>query len=193
MKTTGYVCGLIVAVGMVRGASAEFGEKGTKVVHGDLRLQVAKIIEKSPEGQSESGTSVGMIALGSYFVADRVSVGARIALVYESREGLTQKAVGLGGVVGYAMPLGERVYFWPQIGVTFGWAQVELGSISATQKFVVVQAFAPIYVEPSEHFLVGIGPAVDTQVMSTFSSNGDSEDGDKRTSFGVMASLAGWF
>ena len=100
MKAIGYVCGLIVAVGMTRGASAEFGEKGTKVVHGDFRFQVAKIIEKSPDGESESGTSVGVIALGSYFVADRVSVGARIGLAYDSGEDVSQFGL-LGSLAGW--------------------------------------------------------------------------------------------
>ena len=192
MKSVVIVC-LILAMTMARGASAEFGEKGTKVVHGDFRFQVAKIIEKSPDGESESGTSVGLTALGSYFVADRVSVGARIGLAYESGEDVTTTAVAFGGVVGYAMPIGERVYLWPIVGLTYGWADVEFGSISAMQKAVLVHGFAPVYVEPSEHFLVGIGPAFDTQVTSTSSVDGESEDGDKRTSFGVLGSLAGWF
>lgn len=185
------ISGLMLAAGDAR---AELGKAGTKAVLGDMDVRAGWSHQAPPEGEgdADSATAVSFGVTGSYFVAERVSVGGRFAMTYQSSDGETMKGGGVGVLVGYAAPIGERLYLWPQAGLVYGRATTsELDGISYTS--IGAQAYAPLYYEPAEHVLIGIGPFVSTQLVATFDFDGDSIDGDKTSTVALLGSLAGWF
>ena len=51
------------------------------------------------------------------------------------------------------------------------------------------RVFVPLLIHPVEHFHIGIGPYLDTDLTSKT----EGEDGVKETTIGIRSEIAGWW
>jgi hypothetical protein len=191
MKSMMIVCAVLAAG--ATGASADVRDKGTVAIRGDLDAGVARATEGDDD--HDPATAVALGVTGSYFVAEGISVGATVRVAYQTEADRSQTGLAFTPTVGYAARIGERAYLWPQAGLALAWARMSVDNfdVSASARIVAAQVYVPVYLAPAEHLLVGIGPAIDKDLMVTIHMDGESEDGTKQTSIGLVGSLVGWF
>ena len=161
-------------------ASAEdLGEEGQIVISNDVTFgavgpssasaQIDHHFHHGHGGDGGKGTVFSLQPAFDYFIAGPLSVGGAIVL-----DNFGEKlGVGLGGRVGYALPVGPLV-FWPKAGI-----QLYHKSDWDVLTFDVV---APFAYSPAEHFFIGLGPKLSVQL--TEGSN---------TNLGIVSSIGGYF
>jgi hypothetical protein len=111
-----------------------------------------------------------------WFVADRLSIGVGVGVTYfETRNGpasFTSTSFGAGPRIGWAARLGERVTFYPRLGVSassihttvdFGSFEPEPSASSSTKTIAAISCFAPLLFPLSPSFFVGFGPEIHHQ------------------------------
>lgn len=137
---------LAFALASTNTARADFGRAGTKAIDGNLDLAIGKSTETAPNGDEESTSIAAANVGGSYFVADSISVGARVALGYQAEEDIQRMTtVGLLLSGGYAHRLGERLHIWPQAGLGLSRSTITLGDWSASMVRLGLQIQVPLY------------------------------------------------
>ena len=155
----------------------------------------------SNNGGSQVGFSLAPAA--DYFVIDNLSLGLEILFGYDS---FSPGSATTGGVtvsppstnvteygfaprVGYNIPIGSSLSIWPKVffehaGYSLGGGGKGYGNIQ------LLGAYVPFLYHPAPHFYVGIGPNILTELGA--SSDGASSN-SKITSYGLFASVGGWF
>jgi hypothetical protein len=177
------------------GAKEEpFGKAGVINVASDLSLSVQSTSFSAPSGE-KAPDSVTTFAIGpaaDVFVIDNFSVGAAL-LFGKTAFGpdVTQTTIGAAPRIGYHVPLvPERLGLWPRL--EFGYASVKTkatGAPDTTEKTLALGLFVPLLIHPVEHFHIGIGPFIDTDLSATE----DGKDSLKQTTIGLRTEIAGWW
>jgi hypothetical protein len=156
----------------------------------------------SNNGGSQFGFTLAPAA--DYFVIDNLSLGLEVLFGYATFSPPSPPAplaappstnvtmYGLTPRIGYNIPIGNSLSFWPKAffeyaGYSIGGGVPGSGGYGNIQFF---GAYAPILYHPVPHFYVGLGPNVLFELGE--STNGQSAT-DKITSYGVFASIGGWF
>ncbi len=174
-------------------ARADFSRAGTKAIEGDLDLGIGRSTKRSPSGTEES-TTVAAVNLGAaYFVADNVSLGGRVLLGYQADDERSQTVTGVMLTAGFTRALSERLYIWPRAGLALSRASISFGDESASIIMVGLQLQAPVYVQPAEHLLIGLGPALSADLGGRIYTEDGDQEVSKTTDIGLAASLVGWW
>lgn len=123
----------------------------------------------------------------------------------------TASAIGLAPRVGYIIPLGDSLAFWPRGGLGFYWTSLKTESVndnnpnvvttaSSTDSLISLDLDPQLVVTPLEHFFFHLGPIVNVPLSgsrSTQTTNGGVTN--KVTNdislfhFGLQAGLGGYF
>jgi hypothetical protein len=151
----------------------------------------------SNNGGSQVGLTLAPAA--DYFVIDNLSVGLEVLFGYASispgsTPGVTVKSTslteyGIAPRIGYNIPLGEFASIWPK--VFFEYAGYSLGGGGAGYGNIqLLGAYVPVLYHPTRQFYVGLGPNILTELGA---SSGGSSSSSKITSYGLFASIGGWF
>lgn len=205
-------------VGVVRAANGEgradsvvgpaerFGERGEFVVTAELALSASY----SHAGAGVTMTRVGIQPALAYFVAPRVSVGGSVFVSYSDASSNYEvaKATAFGGAlnVGYAVPLGKVISWWPllNLGYSSNHTQTTLGvlvpagglspspsttPLEYTTRLFSAEVFTPVLLHPAEHFFVGLGPYFDTGVPV----GARSANEEVTFTVGVGTTVGGWW
>jgi hypothetical protein len=145
--------------------------------------------------------------VGSYFVAQHLSLGVGLGLQWfngsspNSAGGGNETFFHVGPRVGYDIPLGSHVSFWPQIGVDFRFGASSetsssgLGTTSTSSNTTIfgLSVFAPILVHPVDGVFVGAGPAFYTDFLNKTSAGGSSTDNTKLTTIALVGTIGAHF
>ena len=157
--------------------SGVFGDKGQLTVSSDAGLSVSST---STSGVSGSTTNVTLRPALDYFVANNVSVGGFLGVEYTKVGGNHTTLFGIGPRVGYNLAFSERFSFWPKLGFSYS-SSSSSGSKAASH--LALNIFAPVMFHPVQHFFLGFGPALDTDL------SGDA----KQTVIAGRLTIGGYF
>jgi hypothetical protein len=172
--------------------SGAFGDKGQLTVSSDAGLSIAST---SISGVSGSTTTLTLRPAVDYFIAHDVSLGGFLGLDYTSAHGAHTTQFSIGPRVGYNLAFSERFSFWPKIGFSYSTTSASAplnvaglppgAQISQTNSgsSLALNIFAPIMFHPVDHFFLGFGPALDTDLT------GDV----KSTTIAGRLTIGGWF
>lgn len=130
-----------------------------------------------------------------YFVIDSLSVGG--ALGYYSFNGEGDNDIEgflLAPRVGYWIPIGGVVGFWPRGGLTYH--SLSPNGANNNQSGLALTLEGMFAIGPVEHFAFLAGPTIDWDFIGTHQcrKNGRDDDCDwKYRSIGLQVGLMGWF
>ncbi|MCU0683444.1 MAG: porin family protein [Polyangiaceae bacterium] len=141
------------------------------------------------------GTNIGRSWALDYFVIDNLSVGGQIT--YQTTNDGDDNAFTLAPRVGYNIAFSDDFSLWPQLTVSFTSTKsaVDVGGVSADAKASAfgLGLYAPVLYHITNHFFLGTGPFIDTQLSNSVKiGDGDSADGPKTTNFGLQSVLGGY-
>jgi hypothetical protein len=162
----------------------------------------------SNNGGSQFGISLAPAA--DYFVIDNLSLGLEILFGYgtfsppstsinaspaingspgPSPQSTNLTEYGFAPRIGYNIPISNSVSVWPKVffehaGYSLGGAGAGYGNVQ------LLGAYVPILFHPAPHFYVGLGPNILTELGASSDGAGATS---KVTSYGVFASVGGWF
>ncbi len=187
-----------MALGLLASTASaqEFGKSGQIAISSDMQFSFIYNSVSPAGGGDKSNTMYFTLQPAlDYFVTDGLSIGGLVKFQYtKPKEGSTMD-IGIGPRIGYAIPLGDKLAFWPKLGFTFDLASQSPagGGDSVSGKKLNVGIFAPFVIMPADHFFLGIGPTFDIDVYSNGSSGGVSADGPKAMNVGIGSTVGGWF
>jgi len=169
--------------------SGVFGARHELAISSDAGLSISTT---SVSGVSGSTTTLVLRPAIDYFVIDNLSLGGFIGVDSTSNDGGSSTTFGIGPRVGYNVPFSERWSVWPKVGFSFSSSSVKikgttLGGIrtsdaTTSNTALALNLFVPVMFHPVEHFFLGFGPALDTDL------SGDA----KVTTFAGRLTLGGW-
>lgn len=162
--------------------SGIFGAKRQLAISSDAGLSISST---SMSGVDGSTTTLLLRPAIDYFVIDNLSVGGFLGLEYTSTDGGSSTSFAIGPRVGYNIPFSERFSVWPKAGFSFSSTSVDIDGIdgpSRTNTALALNLFVPVMFHPVEHFFLGFGPALDTDL------SGDA----KVTTIAGRLTLGGW-
>jgi hypothetical protein len=167
-------------------SSERFGDARKLVIAGDFAFS----LDRQRYEENASRTSVQVSPSVDYFLIDHLSVGTgvSIARTWSSWYGddSTSTAIALGPRVGYEVPLGNAVSFWPTVGVSYS-RFIRSDSLPFNDTwFLSAYVRAPLVAHVAKHFFIGGGPSFGVDLT-------DSQQSDThRYGFGVNSMLGGW-
>jgi hypothetical protein len=177
----------------VGGSLGVFGERGQFVVSSDLDFQLSR------SSWSMGGGSSVLFAVQpslDYFVSSNFSVGALVTFAHQTNAAdlapvsSDKTTFGLGARAGYHIVLTNVLSLWPKLGLIFLHDSFDAGMDGDfPANLVQLQLFAPFLWHPAPHFFIGAGPALATDLMSTF----DGNDRSKLTSIGILSTIGGYW
>lgn len=169
-----------------------FGDKGELAVSSDAGLSISST---SISGVSGSTTTLTLRPAVDYFVANEFSIGGFVGLDYTSAHGAHTTEFSIGPRVGYNLAFSDRFSFWPKIGFSYSTTSASAPlnvaglppgtdiSRSTSGSSLALNIFAPVMFHPVQHFFLGFGPALDTDLT------GDV----KSTTVAGRLTIGGWF
>jgi len=164
--------------------SGVFGEKHQLTISSDAGLSISNT---STSGVDGSSTNLTLRPAIDYFVLNNVSVGGFLGLDYTSAGGAHTTTFAIGPRVGYNLAFSERFSFWPKLGFSYSSSSASgtptpPATASADGNHLALNIFAPVMFHPVQHFFLGFGPALDTDLT------GDA----KQTIIAGRLTIGGW-
>jgi hypothetical protein len=187
--------GIVAAAALFAASSAHaqerFGAKGQVVPSGSAGFSYSSI---SVTGASASVVGLQMSPGVLFFVRDGIALGGKLAFVYQhvSAGGTSDSAssFGIGPVAGVNAPLGERVSWFPQLGITFLTRDLFVAANAPRLNTLALEMFAPFLFHPVRHFFLGGGPSFSADVVAGINTPGEAP---KTVAVGVQSVIGGWF
>jgi hypothetical protein len=157
---------------------------------------------------SSGSTDVNIGGAVDYFVFDHISLGTGAGIsssTYSLLDNATRNAAAnalsatwLTLRLGVSIPMGEKVSVYPVVSI--GTESSVLASQAAGPENerdthgVFTSVFAPLLVHPVEHFFVGFGPSLNTDISRSVSSPspGIQTVSNRETAIGAGLELGGW-
>ncbi|HEX2670347.1 MAG TPA: hypothetical protein VHM25_05715, partial [Polyangiaceae bacterium] len=165
--------------------SGVFGDRGQLTISSDAGLSISNT---STSGVDGSSTNLTLRPAIDYFVLNNVSVGGFVGLDYTTAGGAHSTTFAIGPRVGYNLAFSELFSFWPKLGFSYssssasGDVTVPGAPASADGNHLALNVFAPVMLHPVQHFFLGFGPALDTDLT------GDA----KQTIIAGRLTIGGW-
>jgi len=164
--------------------SGVFGERGQLTISSDAGLSISNT---STSGVDGSSTNLTLRPAVDYFVLNNVSVGGFVGLDYTTAGGAHTTTFAIGPRVGYNLAFSELFSFWPKLGFSYSSSSASgnvtvPGAPSADGNHLALNVFAPVMFHPVQHFFLGFGPALDTDLT------GDA----KQTIIAGRLTIGGW-
>lgn len=151
--------------------SGVFGARAQVTISSDAGLSLSNT---STSGVDGTTTTLTLRPAVDYFVFNNVSVGGFLGLDYASAAGAHSTTFAIGPRLGYNLSFSGLFSFWPKLGVSFssssisGSALVAPGSSNgADGNHLALNLFAPVMCHPVQHFFLGFGPALDTDLTGS--------------------------
>jgi hypothetical protein len=171
-----------------------FGQPGQLVIDSNFAVDFNYASIKPPTGSATSSTTIGIAPALDFFVARNVSVGGRVAFIYQKVRDDSATTFAVGPEVGYSVALSPRVSLFPRLGAAYAHSSISSpspigGSISASAWAINLFVLAPVLFHPFEHFFLGGGPTFSLDLVSKVRGM----DADKVTQIGLGFVIGGWF
>ena len=182
-----------------RAQAQAFGDQGQLAISADANLGF------TGASYSDNGGSAFTFLIQpsvDYFVIDNLSLGGFVAYEHVSTSpggggnSTNTDVFGIGPRIGYNIRIGNSFSFWPRALIEYTTASTSAGGPSQSQNAWEIGVFAPFLFHPVEHFFLGLGPILTTQLSNSVSrsQNGQSISTDlrKATTYGIAFTLGGW-
>lgn len=169
--------------------SGVFGDKGQITISSDAGLQISNT---SISGVDGSVTSITLRPAIDYFLANNFSLGGFVGVDHSSTSGAKSTTFSIGPRVGYNLAFSDRFSFWPKVGLSYSNTSVSVDGVSngtdivtssVSGSHLALNIFAPVLFHPVEHFFLGFGPALDTDLSGQA----------KATTIAGRLTIGGWF
>ena len=99
-------------------------------------------------------------------------------------------AILVGVRIGYNLPLTDGISLWPRLGLEYMRVSFDTPGGGSSSGYVVpLNIFVPVLWHPAQHFFVGGGPVVTTDLISKASGQNTA----KETQIGIEGVLGGYF
>ncbi|HKO47986.1 MAG TPA: hypothetical protein VJV79_09700 [Polyangiaceae bacterium] len=168
--------------------SGVFGDRGQITISSDAGLSISST---STSGVDGSTTKLTLLPALDYFVANNISVGGFIGVDYTTTSGQHETVFQIGPRVGYNLAFSERFSFWPKLGFSYSSSSTSTtapppappGTTNdVSGSHLALNVFAPVMFHPVQHFFLGFGPALDTDLT------GDA----RKTAIAGRLTIGGW-
>ncbi|HEY3818718.1 MAG TPA: hypothetical protein VGL81_16220 [Polyangiaceae bacterium] len=191
-----------------------FGGPGTLALSSDMNLSfmgcsgcaspITSALGPGNNATNSSGWLLTLAPAADYFVIQGLSIGGQVAYshLHESVPGGTGTTTstsvdanlfGIFARVGYNIPIGDLLSWWPKVGIGYVDAWKSSGSVGSSANAFDLQIYAPLLLHLAPHFFAGLGPFVQTDLTASSSSGGVSATNyPKQTSYGLMFTIGGW-
>jgi hypothetical protein len=180
-----------------------FGDAGQLAISNDTNFAFTGASTSNNGGSSWTLTLAPAV---DYFVIQNLSVGGIVLFTHtETSSGSTpttpsitgnSNLFGIGARVGYNINITETISWWPKLALLYNTTSSNPGgqnNASISTNAFDVQVYAPFLLHPINHFFLGIGPFVQTDLTASQSSAGVSvPNPGKVTVYGLMFDLGGW-
>jgi hypothetical protein len=187
-------------------APVRLGEAGQIALSSDLAFSMSYTTKTAATGNVHRDAIVSFLIgpAADYFLANNISVGGIVQLLYVSQGSEHSTGLGLAPRVGYLFPMSDKLSFWPKASVGYfqsstpnsigtsasvSQANPTADAGSLTRKVFQVGVFAPLTYELAPHFFVGLGPVLSVDLWA---KNG-RQSADKATTFGISSVVGGYF
>jgi hypothetical protein len=205
--------GALVIPAVARAEGARFGGAGQLAISDDqplggvaategitpippLSFSSASFQFASVDNNGGSGTEFTLAPAADYFVIENLSIGGNVVVGVLSPahgsngSGPSETIFGIAPRVGYNVPIGDSVSFWPKL--FFAYTSASESNPSASANMSAIGVYAPFMFRPAPHFFLGIGPNFSTQLSSNETVGNLSTSGAKVTQVGLQATIGGW-
>lgn len=176
-----------------------FGDAGQLVISNDANFGLS-----GSSTSNNGGSSFTLILQPAidFFVIQNLSVGG--VAIFNHTNGSdpggssSSNLYGVGARVGYNLAFGDALSWWPKLAFIYGGTSssttpVDGATVSVSGSSFDIQLFAPVLLHPINHFFLGLGPFVQTDLASSQSSGGQSvANPTKTTEYGLMFDMGGW-
>jgi hypothetical protein len=156
-----------------------FGARHQVAISSDAAMSIQ---HTSQTGTNDGSISVTVAPASDFFVIKNLSLGAAAGLQYARAGKSHSMRLSLGPRIGYNVEITHLLSFWPKIGLSYSYSATEDGAIHARRNATGINVFAPIMMHPVEHFFVGFGPFIDTDLYGKH----------RGTLWGGRMTLGGW-
>jgi len=176
---------VLVAAG-ARADGPRFGDRGTFAFGGDVGIGGQQGIA----GGYDTIASLELDPAFDLFPARRVSLGVGSVLSTTiDRTSPGSSYVSVSPRLGYAAPLGERLFLWPRLSADFAslW-QAESDGPTFHHRILSSTLYVPLDAFLLPHLAVGIGPALTQQILHRT----DSGTEPLVTTVQLLVEIAGW-
>jgi hypothetical protein len=173
----------------------EWGDAGVIGIAAATRLDLAFSSSKPPQGDSVSGSHIGLSPSIDYFVVQNVSIGGILSLALDKADKTKTTSIGIGPRVGYnAWLTPGSLSVYPQLGILYQTQSRSVdGNDAGSGNKLTLDVGVPLLIHPVHHFHFGVGPFVSLDLSSKVKGPvGDAQDGIKDTTFGIRGEIAGW-
>lgn len=180
-------------------APGAFGSQGQLVISTDIPVHTTEpslfLIHESATMNGGSSTSYGIEPSLDYFVAPNVSVGGALGVAHGSFSGdgfgtsASTTLIEVAARAGYNLALTDALSLWPRLGFAYDHFSTSGANPDLSGYSLHLTVFAPLLWHPTQHFFVGGGIIVDTELVSKI--NGASTS--KLTDVGLEGVLGGYF
>jgi hypothetical protein len=184
------------------GTRQHFGDQGQLVISNDADLS---FLGQSTSDNGGSTWTLKVQPAVDYFIIPNLSLGGLVLLAHTSNSPPSQPGVtanststttyGIGARIGYNIALVDSLSFWPKLALIYAGSSFDPGggAQGSSGSAFDVQLYAPLLLHPINHFFIGIGPFVQTDLTSSASAAGQSiQNPPKATEYGLMFDLGGW-
>jgi len=166
--------------------SGVFGDRGQITVSSDAGLSISST---STSGVDGSTTKLTLRPALDYFVTNNVSIGGFLGIDYSSTSGAHATTFAIGPRAGYNFAFSEHFSFWPKLGFSYSSSSTTADpplapgtTGDASGNHLALNVFAPLVFHPVQHFFLGFGPALDTDLT------GDA----RQTTIAGRLTIGGW-
>jgi hypothetical protein len=155
-----------------------FGQKGQWTFSTDNSIS----FERRTQSGAPAVTTFTFLPATDYFVIKNLSIGGVIGDVYQKTGHTRSNSFKVGPRIGYNIPFSHLLSLWPKIGISYSHTKNKGNGSTVKNNAAQLNIYVPLMVHPAEHFFVGFGPFVDTDL------NGHH----RATTWGFRLTLGGW-
>jgi hypothetical protein len=180
------VAAAVLVTAAARADGPRFGDRGTFAFGGDIGLGGQQGIA----GGYDTIASLELDPAVDLFPARRLSLGVGSVLSTTiDRTSPGSSYVAVSPRVGYALPLGERLFLWPRLSADFAsvW-QAQSEGPTLHHRILSSTLYVPVDAFLVPHLALGIGPAVTQQALHRT----DSGTEPLVTTVQLLVEIAGW-
>jgi hypothetical protein len=171
-------------------APPRFGESGQFVISAGSTFNVGHATYSGGPTPTPGATTWFQIEPSvDYFVLRGLSVGASVFYQHSAESGMpSSDAIDVGPRVGFNVPLGDHVSFWPTASLFYG-DTFESGDQTSA---LAVRLYAPLLVHPAPHLFAGLGPYVFSDLSVVTHSPQGNVDQMRATVYALQLTMGGW-
>ncbi len=182
----------LLLLGSVDRAEARpFGQQGQYIVTSDAHFDLQRDTTSVEDEQDVTSTDYSFRLAIDYTRWTNITLGGRAGFegtLFNRFDAV--KGFGLGGRVGYVLPLSPSLSLWPRLGLGYASTTYQTAMSQVTVATVPIEGSLPVLFHPYPHILAGVVPSLSRDLSSKC---GSDCAGPKVTGFGVHLLFGFWF